>query len=75
MGGGDGVSDVYKYNVEYANVEQLNYDSLNVGRKHHGCATYEESGETKVKIHQPNFNLGGITLLDLTNKHTEKKIM
>ena len=50
-GGGDGVTDVYKYNVEYANVEQLHYDSLNEGRKHHGCATYEESGETKVKIH------------------------
>ena len=49
-GGGDGLTDVYKYNVEYANAQQLS-DPLNVGRKHHGCATYEESGETKVKIH------------------------
>ena len=43
------MTDVYKFNVEDASFEKLS-DSLNRGRKHHGCATYEDDdGYTRVR--------------------------
>ena len=46
IGGEDGVTDVYKFDLEYA--AYVDQESLNIGRKHHGCATYEDGGTTKV---------------------------
>ena len=46
IGGDQGVKDVFKFDLDYAAYQHQT--SLNIGRKHHGCATYEEGGTTKV---------------------------